>query len=135
MFCFLSSEGYPLYIIVRFQFEPETAVSVYILKSEVTRFSTSSFFHYLNPSGPLINRLKYFRIRFRFRQDIKMFKKLLGVHPTGESSSAVCITQRSQEMKSSPKTPRCASHRGVRLCSVHHTAESSSEVCITPPSQ
>ena len=28
-------------------------------------------FHYSNPSEPLINRLKYFRIRFRFRRDIQ----------------------------------------------------------------
>ena len=90
----------------------------------VTRFSTSSFFHDSKPSGPLINRLKYFRIRFRFRRDIRIFKKLCGVHPTAESDSAVCITPRSQT-------------RGV-----HHTTESSDEefskssgVCITPRSQ
>ena len=29
------------------------------------------FFYDSNPSGPLINRLKYFRIRFRFRRDIR----------------------------------------------------------------
>ena len=29
------------------------------------------FFHDLNPSGPLINKLKYFRIRFQFRRDIR----------------------------------------------------------------
>ena len=28
-------------------------------------------FYDSNPSGPLINRLKYFRIRFRFRQDVQ----------------------------------------------------------------
>ena len=28
------------------------------------------FFHDSNPSGPLINRIKYFPIRFRFRRDI-----------------------------------------------------------------
>ena len=28
------------------------------------------FFHDSNPSGPLINRVKYFRIRCRFRRDI-----------------------------------------------------------------
>ena len=37
-------------------------------------------------------------------------------------------------MNSSPKTPQCASHRGVRLCGVHHTAKSSSAVCITAES-
>ena len=73
----------------------------------VTRFSTSSFFHDLNPSGPLINRLKYFRIRFWFRRDIWIFK-----------SWAVCIPPRCQ-------TTRCA-HRWVKLRSVHPTAESGS---------
>ena len=48
------------------------------------------FFHDSNPSRPLINRLKYFRIRFRFRRDI-----------------------RSQSSKKS--TPRCASHHGVKI--------------------
>ena len=44
------------------------------------------YFHDSTPSGPLINRLKYFRIRFRFRRDIQIFKKLSGVHHTAESS-------------------------------------------------
>ena len=89
------------------------------------------FFHDSNPSRPLINRLKYFRIRFRFRRDIRIFKKLHGVHHTAESSSAclhhtaesssaVCIIPRSQ-------APRCASHRGVKLRRVHNTAESRDE--------
>ena len=50
------------------------------------------FFHDSNPSGPLINRLKYFRIVFLFRRDIRIFKKLLGVHPTAGPK----CTQRSQ---------------------------------------
>ena len=96
----------------------------------VTRFSTSRFFHDSNPSGPLINRPKYFRIQLRFCQDIQIFKKLRGVHPTAESDSAVCCIRRSQAL-------RCASHRRVKLGCVHHTVESSdekfsknSEVCI-----
>ena len=79
------------------------------------------FFHDSNPSGPLINRLKYFRIQFRFRPDIQILKKLRGVHPT---------------------FLRCAAHCGIKLCSVHHTAESSnhnflknSVVCIPQQSQ
>ena len=36
-----------------------------------TRFSTPSFFHHSDPSGPLINRLKHFWILFRFRWDIR----------------------------------------------------------------
>ena len=52
------------------------------------------------------------------------------MHPTVESSSAVCFLLRSQAL-------RCAAHQGVKLCSVHPTAESglltfskNSEVCI-----
>ena len=89
------------------------------LRECVTRFLTSLFFHDSNPSGPLINRAKYFRIRFWFRQDIRIVKKLHGVHHTAELDSAVCILPRSQ-------TPWCASHRRVmktkylkKLCSVH----------------
>ena len=44
--------------------------------------------------------------------------KLRGVHPTVESSFAVCIPLRSW-------TPRCAAHHGDKLRGVHHTAESS----------
>ena len=68
-----------------------------IIKGSVSRdFQPPVFFHDSKPSGPLINRLQYFRIRFRFRQDIQIFKK----------------------------APRCASHRRVGLRGVHHTAES-----------
>ena len=62
---------------------------------------------------------QYFRIRFWFRQDIRIVKKLHGVHHTAELDSAVCILPRSQ-------TPWCTSHRRVmktkylkKLCSVH----------------
>ena len=42
------------------------------LKGSVSRdFRPPVFFHDSNPSGPLINRLKYFRIRFRFRRNIR----------------------------------------------------------------
>ena len=61
--------------------------------------------------------------------------KFRGVHPTAEPSSPVCIIPRSQGYQLSQKTPLCASHRGVKLCSVHPTAESSSAVCILPLSQ
>ena len=90
---------------------------VRVLKGVCHEIFDLHFFHDSIPSRPLINRLKYFKIRFRFRQDIRILKKLSGVHPTAESDSAVCIIPRSQ-------TPQCASYRGVRLCSVHHTAES-----------
>ena len=58
-------------------------------KGSVSRdFRPPFFVHDSNPSRPLINRLKYFRIRCRFRRDI-----------------------RSQSSKN--LTPQCASHRGV----------------------
>ena len=57
----------------------------------VTRFSTSTFFHDSNPSGPLINRLKYFRIWFR--KDI--------------------WSQSSKNL-----TPRCAWHREVKTLGI-----------------
>ena len=57
------------------------------------------------------------------------------MHPTVESSSAVCTTPGSQVIKISQKAPRCAFHCGVKLCSVHPSAESSSSVCITRRSQ
>ena len=72
----------------------------------------------MNPYGPLINRLKYFRIQFRFCRDIQILKKLLSVHPIPRSLP-----------------PQFASYRGVRLRRVHHTTESSSAVCIKPRSQ
>ena len=93
------------------------------------------FFYDSNPSWPLINRLKYFQIRFRFCRDIQILKKLRSVHPTVESDSAVCITPWSQ-------TPRCASYHGVKLPGVHRTARSqvtnfskNSAVCIPMRSQ
>ena len=112
-----------------------------ILKVVCHEIFDLQFFHDSNPSGPLINRLKYFQIRFRFRRDIQILKKLRIVHPTVESDSAVCvytvesdstvcITLRSQ-------APRCASHPRVKwwtvlkkLRGVHLTAESSFAECI-----
>ena len=113
------------------------------------------FFHDSNTSKPLINRLKYFRIRFRFCQDIRILKKLhgvqcashrgvrrRGVHRPAESDSPLCIILRSHENKASEKTLQCASSRGNRLRGVHHTAESwkqsiwkNSAVCIPPRSR
>ena len=104
------------------------------LRECVTRFLTSINFHDSNPSRPLMNRLKYFQIRFQFRWDIWIYKKLHNLDHTVESDSAVCITLRSHEKKVSKITLRCASHRGVRLRGVHPFTESSSTVCITPPS-
>ena len=58
----------------------------------------------------------------------KFIKKLCGVHPTAESDSMMRFPPRSQ-------TPRCASHRWVKLRGGLPTTESSSAVCITPRSQ
>ena len=55
-------------------------------------------------------------------------KKPRGVHPTAESSSAVCFLQRSQALW-------CASYCGVKLRGVLYTWESSSAVCCAPGSQ
>ena len=109
-----------------------------LFKGECHEIFFLHFFHDLNPSRPLINRLKYFPIRFQFCQDIQVLKKLSRMHPTLESSSAMCITPRSQTPGGHPPaesssavcipprshTLRCASHRGIVLCGVHPTAES-----------
>ena len=95
--CYIAENGFPL---------GQCTLYSIVHRLCVTRFSTSSFFHDSNPSGSLINRLKYFLIRFRFRRDIRIFKKLHGVHPTTESDSALCIIPRS-------RAPWCASHSGV----------------------
>ena len=90
-------------------------------------------------NGSQMNRLNYFRIKFRFRPYIRSFKN--DVHPIVESASAVCIIPRSQFPLCSPHSEvmktelrgvhhtedqslRGASHRGISLCGVHHTAES-----------
>ena len=67
--------------------------------------------------------LKYFRIRFRFRRDIRLQSDLCGVQHTAEMISvhttetifAVCYTPRRW-------SPRCATYRGYKL----HTAETNS---------
>ena len=92
------------------------------------------FLHDLNPSGLLINRLKYFRIRFDFADKFEfwsnsgvcisprsqtkcLYKKIRGVHHTAESDSAVCIIPRIQ-------TAQCVTYRWDWLRGVHHTAGS-----------
>ena len=43
------------------------------LKGAVSRdFQPLFFFHESNPSGPLINRLKWFFLKIRFREDIRI---------------------------------------------------------------
>ena len=51
--------------------------------------------------------------------------KLCSLHPTAKSISAVCITPLSQ-------SPRCTSHRQVRLHGVRHTKESIVQISQEP---
>ena len=93
-------------------------------------------FHDSNPSGPLINRLKYFHIIFLLRTNIQIFMKLHGVHPTAESIPTVCIIPQSRVFQIlKKKNPPCAPHRRVNLRGVHPTAETISAVCIIPGRQ
>jgi hypothetical protein len=55
------------------------------LKGQCTRFSTSGFFfHQTTRSGPLIHRLKHFRIWLRIREVIRQSRCLSGVNDTAE---------------------------------------------------
>ena len=125
-------------------------------KGSVSQDFWHPLFHDSNPSRPLINGLKYFRILFfDFAEILEFLKssavciplrswaprcasyhrvKLRGVHPSAESSSTEYITPQSQVIKKSQKAPRCASHRRAWLRGVHPTTESSSVVCIPPSS-
>ena len=98
----------------------------------------------------------HFRISLTLRCASRHGVKLRSVHPTTESSSAVCfppwsqghqVSQKTLSVQPTPESDsaecfpprsqalRCASHRRVKLRGVLHTAESSSAVCITPRSQ
>ena len=115
------------------------------------------FFSWFEPIKAPDEQLKYFRILFRFIWEIRIFKKLCGVHPTAESDSAVCITplfwvklrgvHHTVESSSVVCIPllsqalRCAWYHGVKLLGVHPTEDSSDQhffqnslVCIPPPS-
>ena len=59
------------------------------LKASVSRDFRHLFFLDSNPIGPLINSRKYFRIRFRFRWDIRSQSDLRSVQYTAEIISAV----------------------------------------------
>ena len=62
-------------------------------KGSVSRDFRPSFFHDSNLSGSLMNRLKFFRIRFQFCRDIRSQRDLRGVQHTAEIISEVCIVQ------------------------------------------
>ena len=52
----------------------------FLFKGGVSRdFRPQFFFHKSNPSGPLINRLKWFFIKIRFREDIWIFFEKLAL--------------------------------------------------------
>ena len=104
------------------------------------------FFHDWNPSRPIIKQDKIFSNSVSILPRwIKKWTprcashhrvRLCGVlHTAVESSSAVCITLRSQGYQLSQKTLLCVSRCRVKLRGVLPTAESSSAVCITPRSQ
>ena len=84
-----------------------------ILKGVCHEIFYLHFFHDLNPSRPLIHRLKYFWSRFQFHQDIKFFKKIPGVHHTVDSS-----------VKNFSKSFLVSILPRVKLHAVHHTGES-----------
>ena len=77
------------------------------------------FFHDSNPSGPLINSLKYFRIRFR--NDLRC------VQHTAKIISVLCITPWRWFLYT--ETQRCATHHREDFRGVQHTAEIISAVC------
>ena len=66
-------------------------VQIYILylKGQSTRFLTISFIPHPNRPGLLTNGLKYFRIWFRFRPDIRNFgsEKLRGAAEVRKNSN------------------------------------------------
>ena len=70
----------------------------FVQRKCVMRFFTSSFSGF-DPTRPLIDRVKYFQIRNRFRRDIQIFNKLRSVYPTAESDSVVYIIPRSQKFR------------------------------------
>ena len=61
------------------------------LKGSVSHDFRPPFFHDSNPSRPLMNRLKYSRIRFRFRRDIQS-QSLKNLTPRGAAHCGVKIS-------------------------------------------
>ena len=92
------------------------SVGLRCLKGVCYKIFDPSLFHDLNPSGPLINSLKYFW--FRFRRDIRSQSDLHHVAKmiSAVTISVVCCTPRIW-------SPRSASHHGDDLRGVLHTSE------------
>ena len=77
--------------------------NIFSSRDSPTRFSTSGFFHHSNQSGPLTNRLKYFRLLLRIGWVIQILSSkiwLPGVWYSGESVSRGYHTQASQSPRS-----------------------------------
>ena len=73
--------------------------NIFSSRDSPTRFSTSGFFHHSNQSGPLTNRLKYFRLLLRIGWVIQILSSkiwLPGVWYPGESVSPGYDTPASQ---------------------------------------
>ena len=92
----------------------------------VTRF-LHSFFHELNPSGFLINSLKWFHWKICFGEDIR--KKRDFAHYTEQSRTPRSITLRGVGKLKCPKIHNWQTLRGVVLCTVLYCRESNSAKC------
>ena len=113
------------------------------------------FFHDSNQSGPLINKLRYFRIQLRFPRDIRSQSCLRGVQHTAEIKKRIlkqikilssnlffhnrCLAPikwfllivsliKSNHRQVKILIPQCA----IYLCGMLHTAEIDSTVFCTP---
>ena len=94
---------------------------VFTPKGSVSR----DFFHDSSPSGPLINRLKYFRIWFQLSPlwDAYCGDHLQGMMHTAEIDFAVGYTPRSFFSKLEPLTQRYDPHRRDCLRSIWGTQQ------------
>ena len=127
-------------IVSKFHLHPKTRCSLLCTVMIVSKFHLNrktrrllkrvcheifdhQFFHDLNPFGSMINKLKYFRIWFRFCRDIqsqnsKNFTPQCASHSRVRlCGDVLCIILRSQ-------TPWCASYCRVRLHDLHPATES-----------
>ena len=94
------------------------------LIGSVSRDFRPPFFNDSNPFGPLINRLKYFRMRFRFRRD---FRSQSQPH----AGKVFYLSLRCVEIFDH-KVNHMQVKFSICLCSVLHTAEIISALCCTP---
>ena len=139
----------------------ESLCKLHLWKSQL---KGSHFSHDLNPSWPLINRVNYFRIRFRIRRDIRsqssknstllcawhcgvkilvlanqkfflhIFSFMKDVFTPKRDLLIVPETHKKNDFDSAQCSLQCVSHRRTWLCSRMHTAGLDSSVCCTPQS-